>query len=68
MSIENATAYMQRMREDPAFRKQVNECEDVDANWTLLRANGYEFTLDEFKEAQKIVFEQHGTDALPYVE
>lgn len=68
MSIESAKAYMQRMREDSAFRKQVNECEDPEVNWALLRENGYEFTLDEFKQAQKIVFEQHGTDALPYAE
>jgi len=68
MSIESATAYMQRMREDAAFRKRVNESDDPAANWAFLRENGYDFTVDEFKQAQKAVFEQHGTDALPYAE
>lgn len=65
MSIESAKAYMQRMREDPEFRKRINDCEDRQANWELLKAEGYEFTVDEFKLAQKDVFEQHGTDQLP---
>lgn len=68
MSIESAKAYMQRMREDTAFRKRVNESDDPAANWEFLRENGYDFTVDEFKQAQKVVFEQHGTDALPYAE
>jgi len=67
MSIESAKSYMQRMRIDPAFRKAVNECEDPGENWAFLRANGFDFTADEFKQAQKEVFEAHGTDELPKV-
>ena len=65
MSIESAKAYMQRMRSDAAFRRAVNENEDPSANWAFLRANGFDFTVDEFKLAQKEVFEAHGTDQLP---
>uniref|UniRef100_A0A7C4AGZ3 Nif11-like leader peptide family natural product n=1 Tax=Fundidesulfovibrio putealis TaxID=270496 RepID=A0A7C4AGZ3_9BACT len=65
MSIESAKAYMQRMREDPDFRKRVNQCEDPDANWTFLRESGFDFDIDEFKLAQKEVYELHGTDELP---
>jgi len=65
MSIESAKAYMERMREDPEFRRKVNECEDAEANWALLRENGFDFDIDEFKLAQKEVFELHGTDELP---
>jgi predicted ribosomally synthesized peptide with nif11-like leader len=65
MSIASAKAYMERMRDDPMFRSRVNECEDPAANWAYLRENGFDFTVDEFKQAQKEVFEVHGTDELP---
>ncbi len=65
MSIESAIAYMERMREDPVFRSKVNTCENPDENWAYLREMGFDFTPDEFKLAQKQVFELHGTDQLP---
>jgi len=65
VSIESATAYMERMRLDPEFRAKVNECQDAAANWAYLRENGFDFTVDEFKQAQKAVYEAHGTDQLP---
>jgi len=68
MSIDSAIAYMTRMREDPEFRRQVNECQDAAANWAYLRENGFDFSVDEFKLAQKQVYEVHGTDELPYAE
>lgn len=42
--------------------------EDPAANWAFLRENGYDFSIDDFKQAQKAVYEEHGTDALPYAE
>ncbi|WP_243439438.1 Nif11-like leader peptide family natural product precursor [Fundidesulfovibrio soli] len=65
MSIESAKAYMQRMRDDPDFRRQVNQCEDPECNWAFIRESGYDFDIDEFKLAQKEVYEVHGTDQLP---
>ncbi|MBI4806963.1 MAG: Nif11-like leader peptide family natural product precursor [Desulfovibrio sp.] len=65
MSIDSAKAYMKRMREDPEFRRRVNECDDPAANWAYLKEMGFEFTVQEFKEAQKEVYEEHGTDQLP---
>jgi len=65
VSIESAKAYMERMRVDPEFRRRVNECDDPAANWAYLRENGFDFSVDEFKAAQKEVFEIHGTDELP---
>lgn len=65
MSIDSAKAYMKRMREDPEFRRRVNECDDPAANWAFLRENGFDFSVDEFKEAQRGLFEVHGTDQLP---
>ncbi len=68
MTIESATAYMERMRTDPDFRRRVNECDDPAANWAYLRENGFDFSVDEFKQAQKLLFEVHGTDRLPTVD
>ena len=65
MSVDSAKAYMQRMREDPEFRSRVNECEDPAANWAYLKDMGFEFSAQEFKAAQKEVYETHGTDQLP---
>jgi predicted ribosomally synthesized peptide with nif11-like leader len=65
MSIDSAKAYMQRMREDPEFRRRVNECDDPAVNWAFLKEMGFEFSAQEFKEAQKLVYEEHGTDQLP---
>ncbi|GFK95343.1 hypothetical protein NNJEOMEG_03205 [Fundidesulfovibrio magnetotacticus] len=68
MSIESAKQYMERMRQDPDFRRRVNECEDPASNWAFLREEGFDFTVDEFKLAQKDVYEKHGTDQLPVVD
>ncbi|WP_243357616.1 Nif11-like leader peptide family natural product precursor [Fundidesulfovibrio terrae] len=68
MSIDSAIAYMTRMRDDAEFRRKVNECDDPAANWAYLRENGFDFSVDEFKLAQKQVYEVHGTDQLPYAE
>jgi len=65
MTIDSAKAYMQRMREDPEFRRRVNKCEDTASNWAFLKEMGFEFTSQEFKEAQKEVYEEYGTDQLP---
>lgn len=68
MTVQSAKKYMERMRNDPEFRRRVNECEDQAANWAFLREQGFDFTVDEFKQAQKELFEQHGTDQLPVVD
>lgn len=60
MSVESAIAYIHRMRSDADFRRQVNQCGDEDANWAFLRAQGFEFTLPEFKQAQDAVYKEHG--------
>ncbi len=65
MSIESAVAYIKRMREDEAFRRQVNECsEDEAAGWALVSANGFSFTMVEFKQAQDSIYQEHGITPL----
>ncbi|MDR3393733.1 MAG: Nif11-like leader peptide family natural product precursor [Parasulfuritortus sp.] len=60
MSVESAKTYITRMRNDPDFRQQVNHNDDEAANWAFLKANGYEFTLHEFKLAQEAIYQEHG--------
>ncbi|GAB7082146.1 Nif11-like leader peptide family natural product precursor [Megalodesulfovibrio paquesii] len=55
MSIDDALAYMKRMREDAAFKQQVQALHDADnkdAAWTFVKDHGYEFTFSEFMQAQ----------------
>lgn len=64
MSIESAKSYITRMRQDPGFHQTVSECEDEQANWAFLKANGYEFTLQEFKLAQEEIYKEYGITPL----
>lgn len=61
MSVESAVAYIKRMRSDDAFRQTMNDLsEDEDASWNHIRANGFEFTMQEFKKAQDEMYKEHG--------
>lgn len=61
MSVESAVAYIKRMREDDAFRQAMNELsEDEDASWAHIRANGFDFTMKEFKLAQDVIYQENG--------
>lgn len=62
MSMDDAKAYMKRMREDATFKEQVqalHDGEDKDAAWALIKEHGYEFSFSEFLQAQKEETEQH---------
>jgi predicted ribosomally synthesized peptide with nif11-like leader len=63
MSVESAVAYIKRMREDNEFRRVLNEnSEDEAANWAFVKANGYDFTMADFKAAQDEVYKEYGVD------
>lgn len=64
MSIESAKAYIERMRSDESFRRTMNDCEDEDAGWRLVKEHGYDFSLDEFKAAQKLIYDEYGITPL----
>lgn len=65
MSIESAKAYMLRMREDPEFRRKVNACGNPEENWAFIRAEGFDFSVADFKKAQHELMDEHGHDQLP---
>jgi predicted ribosomally synthesized peptide with nif11-like leader len=61
MSVESAVAYIKRMRADEDFRRQMNEASDDEAaSWALINAAGYAFTMSEFKQAQDVLYKEHG--------
>lgn len=60
MSIESAKEYMRRMRDDPEFKKTVSGRANDDDAWAFIRAQGYEFTVAEFKQAQEEVSQEMG--------
>lgn len=63
MSVENAIAYIRRMRSDETFRQHVNEInEDEAATWAFVNGAGYDFTLAEFHRAQDVLYKEFGLD------
>ncbi len=49
MSIESAKAFMERMKTDEDFRKEVTDCKDADDRMKLVEEKGYTFTTEEIK-------------------
>ena len=63
MSMESAKAYIERMRADEDFRQAVNALsEDEEQSWAFVKAQGYDFTMPEFKEAQDVIYKEFGVD------
>lgn len=61
MSVESALAHIRRMRSDETYRSEMNAfSDDEEACWAKAAAEGYEFTLAEFKEAQDVIYQEHG--------
>jgi len=61
MSVENALAHIRRMRSDETYRTEMNALsEDEEAAWAKAVSEGYEFTVAEFKEAQDVIYKEHG--------
>lgn len=61
MSVESAVAYIKRMRSDDEFRGKMNDIsEDEAASWAAIGEAGYEFTMSEFKQAQDVIYQEHG--------
>jgi len=64
MSVESARAYITRMRGDESFRHAVNAFDDEEASWQFLKDNGFEFSIDEFKKAQDLIYKEYGITPL----
>ena len=53
-----------RMRSDETFRCTVNAFDDEEASWQFLKENGFEFSFDEFKQAQDLIYKEYGITPL----
>ncbi|MBW4055855.1 MAG: Nif11-like leader peptide family natural product precursor [Proteobacteria bacterium] len=49
MSIESAQAFLERMKTDEEFAKNVTEYKDFEASMSYVKEAGFEFTLEEVK-------------------
>ena len=53
MSLDQARAFLEKMKSDEAFRNGIVAIEDVDARLVAASEAGFEFTEDELKEVQR---------------
>ena len=52
MSIESAKLFIDKMKADEDFAKQVNEFKDSSARMAFVKAEGFEFSAEEIAEAK----------------
>ncbi len=60
MSVKSAIAYITRIREDKDFLRAVKAAIGEEGGLALIRAHGYDFTLEEFKEATDEIYREFG--------
>ncbi len=53
MSREKAKEFMQRIKEDEEFRNRVQKAEGNEAQQAVVRAEGFDFTEDEYRTVYK---------------
>jgi len=51
MSIVSAKAFVEKMKTDEEFNKQVNACKDAEERMAFVKGAGFDFTAEEIKEA-----------------
>jgi len=65
MSMESAKSYIERMRNDEAFRTAINALsEDEEQSWAFLKEQGYDFTMPEFRLAQEKIYQEYGIEPM----
>ncbi len=52
MSLDQARAFVEKMKSDEAFRDRILAIEDVDARLAAASSAGFQFTETEVKEVQ----------------
>ncbi len=62
MSIESAKAFIERMKTDEDFRKEITNCKDADDRMKLAEENGFTFTNDEIKSQTGILSDKELED------
>ena len=52
MSVESAKSFMEKIKTDEEFAKKVKECKDAEARMAFVKAEGFDFTVEEIKGIQ----------------
>ncbi|NTU52272.1 MAG: Nif11-like leader peptide family natural product precursor [Chlorobiaceae bacterium] len=55
MSVEQAKAFIERMKTDEAFREKVMSIEDAAGRIACIRSEGYDCTEQEINEEAQVV-------------
>jgi len=64
MSVEQAKAFIEKMKTDVAFRKRVLSIEDVDKRITFINKEGFICNMEEIKQVQReLKVEEFDTNA-----
>lgn len=50
MSIESAKAYIEKLKNDEAFRNKALSCTNAEERKAFVKAEGFDFTVDEIKQ------------------
>jgi predicted ribosomally synthesized peptide with nif11-like leader len=51
MSVQSVKDFLQKMEADPNLRKKLEAAADHEARLQIIRADGFGFTVEEFKQA-----------------
>jgi predicted ribosomally synthesized peptide with nif11-like leader len=52
MSIESAKAFIDRMKTDEDFSRQVRSCKDAESRMSFVKASKFDFSTEEIKKVQ----------------
>jgi predicted ribosomally synthesized peptide with nif11-like leader len=55
MSQEQAEAFLERMKNDDAFKATVIRMEDLETKMAYINRKGYTFTADELEKASHLI-------------
>ncbi len=52
MSIESAKAYLERMKNDEDFRKELSEKSSAEERMKFIKDHGFDFSKEEFEQVK----------------
>lgn len=53
MNIKSADAFVERMKDDEDFAKQVIACKDTEQRMAMVESEGFKFTQEEIQELKE---------------
>ena len=58
MSIEQAQAFMEKVKNDEDLAKRLSEAQDSESKLEIARQEGFEFSVEEFKKAAECLTDE----------